>query len=91
MDRISSTPTAQEAGVDVSMASERGLAAPLNLPADIAARLESLVADVLKDPEFIAASQADAPVLNFLPGKDWEAQLRNDEALLRPLAEKLKN
>lgn len=91
MDRISNIPTAQEAGVDVAIASERGLAAPLNLPADIAERLEALVADVLQDPEFIAASQADAPVLDFLSGREWDAQLRKDEEFLKPLAENLKN
>lgn len=69
-------PTLAEQGYDLKIASERGISGPLNLPDDIAQRVQDAVEATLKDPEFLAAGKADAPVLAFLPGKEWDQQLR---------------
>lgn len=89
-ERFPAVPTAREESIDVSIASERGFAAPKDLSPEIAKRLEGLFQDILKDPEFLAAATADAPVLSFKPGDEWATQLKKDTEALRPLAEKLK-
>ncbi|MFT0546370.1 tripartite tricarboxylate transporter substrate binding protein [Allopusillimonas ginsengisoli] len=89
-ENFDTVPTANEEGVDVSIASERGFAAPKDTPPEITKRLEALLKEILKDPEFVAAATADAPVLAFEPGDEWAAQLKKDTNALRPLAAKLK-
>lgn len=76
-------PTAQEAGVSVTMSSERGFAAPRGTPDDIVKRLEAAVSAALQDPEFAAAAPADVPVLAFLPGAQWEASLEKNRQTLQ--------
>jgi tripartite-type tricarboxylate transporter receptor subunit TctC len=78
-------PTAVEQGHDVRSSSERGIGAPLALPDDIARRLEDAIAQTLKDPAFLEAAKADAPVLAFLPGAEWARQLVDLRARLQPL------
>jgi tripartite-type tricarboxylate transporter receptor subunit TctC len=69
-------PTLAAQGYDFQMSSERGMAAPLDLPRDIAKRLQDAVEATMKDPEFQAASKADLPVFAFLPGMEWDKQLK---------------
>lgn len=76
-------PTAQDAGVAVTMSSERGFAVPKATPADIVKRLEAAVAATLKDPEFLKAAPADVPVLAFLPGAQWETSLNQNRKALQ--------
>ena len=78
-------PTAKEAGYDVRFSSERGIGAPRALSDDIAQRLEKAIGDTLKDPAFIAAAKADAPVLAFMPGKAWQEHLDRSVEVLKPL------
>ena len=51
--------------------------------------LEEAIADSLRDPEFIASSPGDAPVLSFLPGAQWQNSLAENAKMLRALADKL--
>lgn len=87
---IDNVPTAQEAGVPIVMSSERGVAAPARLPADIAQRLEKATEASLRDPEFLAAARNDAPVLAFLPGAAWTAALAGNRKELQPIADSLR-
>jgi tripartite-type tricarboxylate transporter receptor subunit TctC len=75
-----------EAGINVTMSSERGLAAPKDISADIVKRLETEIAAVLKDPEFLVAAAADAPVLAFLPGAQWAKSLEQNQKTLKQMA-----
>jgi len=86
---IKNIPTASEAGYDVRMSSERGIGAPLGLPDEIAERLEKAIEASLKDPEFLTRSPADAPVLAFLPGAQWQKELTALRERLRPLVKQL--
>lgn len=79
-------PTAAEAGIKVLMSSERGLAAPKGVPAAIVRRLETAIAEGLKDPEFLASAAADAPVIAFLPGAQWAKSLEQNRAALKEIA-----
>lgn len=78
-------PTAAEQGHDLQISSERGIGAPRALPDDIARRLEEAIKHTLKDPAFLDAAKADAPVLAFLPGAEWERQLVALRTRLQPL------
>ena len=79
-------PTAAESGVNVLMSSERGLAAPKGVPVAIVKRLETAIADSLKDAEFLASAAADAPVIAFLPGAQWSKSLEQTRATLQQTA-----
>lgn len=86
-DLMPAVPTFREAGFDVVMTSERGLAAPRDIPAEIATRLEQAVARVMAKPAWLArARQLELP-LAFLPGATWEAQMPAQEARYRRIWE----
>lgn len=81
-------PTFREEGFDVVMTSERGLAAPRAIPAEIARRLEEAMARVVAKPEWIEkARQLELPMA-FLPGAQWEAQLPAQLARYRAIWER---
>lgn len=79
-------PTAIESGVNVVMTSERGLAAPKKVPDAIAKRLETAIAESLRDPEFLVAAAADGPVIAFLPGAQWSKSLVERITALKQVA-----
>lgn len=78
-------PTAMEQGYRLLISSERGIGGPRALPDDIAQRLESAIEQTLKDPAFLEAAKADAPVVAFLPGGEWEHRLLEFRERLKPL------
>ncbi len=86
---LPSVPTATEAGVKVVMTSERGFAAPKGVPQQFIKQLDAAIAESLKDPEFIANASADAPVLAYLPGDQWQQSLEKNRKALQELAKTL--
>jgi tripartite-type tricarboxylate transporter receptor subunit TctC len=78
-------PTAQEQGVAVVMTSERGLAGPPGLPADIVKRLNDAIQASLKDPAYRKAAVNDLPVLAYLPGDQWAVSMKATGERLRKL------
>ena len=86
-DLMPNVPTLREEGVDVVMTSERGLAAPRGIPAEVAARVEEAIARVMAKPEWLErARQLELP-LAYLPGAAWEAQMPAQEARYRRIWE----
>jgi tripartite-type tricarboxylate transporter receptor subunit TctC len=81
-------PTAKEEKTPVLMSSERGLAAPAAVPAEIVKKLQDAVEQTLHDPEFIAAAGGDAPVLAYLSGAQWQQSLQQNSKALHVIAEK---
>ncbi len=80
-------PTFREEGFDVVMSSERGLAAPRDIPDEIATRLQDAIARVMAKPEWLEkARQLELP-LAYLPGAEWEAQMPAQEARYRRIWE----
>jgi len=79
-------PTAAEAGINVVMSSERGLAAPKGISAEILKKLETAMGETLKDPEFIASAAADAAVIAFMPGAQWSQSLQANSTALKKVA-----
>lgn len=86
---LPSVPTATEVGVKVVMTSERGFAAPKGTPQQFIKQLDTAIAESLKDPEFIANASADAPVLAYLTGEQWQQSLKQNEKALQELAKTL--
>lgn len=86
---LPNVPTAQELGIKVVMTSERGFAAPKGVPTDIIKKLDEAIAESLKDPEFIANASADAPVLAYMSGSEWQKSLERNTKVLEELAKSL--
>jgi tripartite-type tricarboxylate transporter receptor subunit TctC len=86
---LPNVPTATESGTKVVMTSERGFAAPKAVPAQIIKQLDTAIAESLRDPEFIANASADAPVLAYLSGAEWQKSLAKNKKELEELAKSL--
>ena len=84
---LPNVPTAAEAGYKVLMSSERGFAAPHGTDAAIVARMDKAIAESLKDPQFIATASADAPVLSYLSGTQWQKSLEQNARVLKQIAD----
>jgi tripartite-type tricarboxylate transporter receptor subunit TctC len=74
-DIIPDVPTAEEQGIPVSMTATRGFVAPAGIDQEVADTLDKLVADVMNDPEFIAACKKDVMLMLPMTGKDYLAYL----------------
>ena len=83
-------PTLVEQGYDLQISSERGIGGPLALPDDIAQRVQDAVESTMNDPQFLEAGKADAPVLAFLPGKQWDQRLKQLSERMKALVELMK-
>jgi tripartite-type tricarboxylate transporter receptor subunit TctC len=83
-------PTAEEAGLPVTMTAERGFAVPKGVSDEVVKKLEAAIADSVRDPEYIKSSPGDEPVLAFMPGAEWQKRLDDMSQVLRPLADELK-
>lgn len=78
-------PTYKELGIDVNMASERGIAAPAGTPPTVLARLREAATSVAQDPEFIKAMEDQFTEMRFIPGDTWAAELRERQAAFQAL------
>jgi putative tricarboxylic transport membrane protein len=70
-------PTAQESGIDVVMITERGVAAQRDLPDDITQKLSSALRRVVDNPKFQERAKQLSLTLAYLPGSEWESQIRS--------------
>lgn len=68
-------PTAKEQGFDVEMTSERGIAAPRNVPDAITQRFSEAVKKVLDNPDFQKQAKQLALPIAYLSGPEWEQQM----------------
>jgi len=83
-------PTAEEVGFPVTTTAERGFAVPKSVPDDIVKKLEAGIAEGLRNPEYLAGSPGDEPVVAFLSGAEWQKRLDDMSAALRPYAEEMR-
>jgi tripartite-type tricarboxylate transporter receptor subunit TctC len=79
-DIIPDVPTAKEQGFPISMTATRGFAAPAGLDPTIAATLDKLLADVMKDAEFKEDCQKDVMPLLPMSGPDYLSYLKELQA-----------
>lgn len=75
--QLPDVPTAIESGFNVEMTSERGIAAPREVPAEIADRFAAAVKATLDNPEFQKQAKQMALPLAYLSGSDWEKEMPN--------------
>lgn len=73
--QLPDVPTAKEQGFDVEMSSERGIAAPRDVPDEITKRFSDAVKKVLEGPEFQEQAKKLSLPLAYLSGPDWEQQM----------------
>ena len=86
---IKNIPTAKEQGINVVMPSDRGFAAPKNMPPAMQESLQRAIATSLKDPEFLKLASTYASVISYLPGADWQHMLNAGLPALEALARKM--
>lgn len=70
-DILPDVPTAAEQGIPVSMTATRGFVSPAGVDADVATKLDKLVADVMNDKEFIEACTKDVMILYPMSGPNY--------------------
>jgi putative tricarboxylic transport membrane protein len=68
-------PTFKEQGYELNISSERGLAGPAGLSADIRARYVDAIAKTMKDPGFVEFARRHPLPLMYLDDKDYAAML----------------
>ncbi|CAH0342829.1 tripartite tricarboxylate transporter substrate binding protein [Rhizobium sp. CECT 9324] len=70
--QLPDVPTAIESGFNVEMTSERGIAAPLEVPVQISDKMSAAIKATLDNPEFQEQAKKLALPLAYLSGPDWE-------------------
>ncbi|SHI13918.1 tripartite tricarboxylate transporter substrate binding protein [Pollutimonas bauzanensis] len=83
-------PTFKEQGVDLVFASERGVVAPRNLPPEVAKKLMQALDRVAKNPEFQGSMKQQFTEMDYLPGDQWQARLKEADTQFRALWAKQK-
>ena len=78
-------PTLHEAGLDVTMGSERGIVTAKGTPAEVVARLRAVTGKVARDPEFQSQAQAQFTEMDYLDGPAWRARLARADRQFREL------
>lgn len=77
--------TFEEQGYKVYMGSQRGVAAPKGVPADILAKLEDAVRQAIADPEFVATAKKSYMPIKFVPSSQYKKMLSEMDRDLRQL------
>jgi len=83
-------PTFAELGVKLSFASERGVVAPVGLPAEITAKLRDALGRIAVNPAFQTQMRQQFTEMDYLSGDAWLARLRQADAHFRTLWAKQK-
>ncbi len=73
-------PTAQEQGFEVFMTATRGFVAPAGIDAEIQAKLDAMLADVVADPAFVEKAGASKIALMPMSGSDYKSYLEKLQA-----------
>jgi len=72
-------PTCQEQGYDVVYATQRGLALPLGVDAEIKAKLEAACAAAIEDPDFVTFMNNGGYTIAYQNGADYAAFLEKSQ------------
>lgn len=83
--RAPQVPTFKEQGIDIELASLRGLAAPKGLPEGVRKKLVDAVAAIAADPQFRQQAEAMYAPLRYLAPPAYAAELERTEAGFRKL------
>ncbi len=77
--------TFKEAGLDVTMSSERGIVVAKGTPADVVARLREATAKVAADPAFHEQCRVQFTEMDYLDGPAWRERLAQADQRLREM------
>ncbi|GAA4343497.1 tripartite tricarboxylate transporter substrate binding protein [Pigmentiphaga soli] len=84
---LDKVPTAKEQGYDIAISSERGFAAPRGVPPEILSKLEYAIQATLRNPDFLAKVQDQAPTILFQSGADWARRMPQQKAFFSKIWE----
>ena len=87
--QLPNVPTLREAGYDFDVLIWQGMFAPKGTPREIVERLTVAFREALKDPAFVELAQRINVPIFFIDAAQTRAQIRADEAALRPIMESL--
>lgn len=76
-------PTFRDQGVDLVLASERGIVAPKGLPPDVEQKIAAALRQIAASPEFQAQMKQQFTEMDYLPGAEWKKRLDAAEAGFR--------
>ncbi|PSL46893.1 tripartite-type tricarboxylate transporter receptor subunit TctC [Salsuginibacillus halophilus] len=90
-DWLPDAPTFEEQGVDLVAAIDRGVAFPEGTPDEIVETVQDAIEEISNDPDY-EQSMEDAGLPNeFLPGDEWEEQIRDEADDARDLLERFED
>ncbi|WP_161140566.1 tripartite tricarboxylate transporter substrate binding protein [Propylenella binzhouense] len=78
-------PTFREQGFDLVGGSNHAIGGPKGMPADVVAKLDGCIQKTAGDPEFVAAAQKRALVLNPMTAAETEAWVAKETEALQAL------
>lgn len=84
-------PTLKESGYPVEMASPLGVGGPAGMPADIVAKLDTSIREVLQDPEFIKQARVLGVELAYRGPKEYTAWAKETYAKEKTIISRLAN
>jgi tripartite-type tricarboxylate transporter receptor subunit TctC len=68
-------PTFKDQGVDLVLASERGIVAPKGLPPDVEQKIAAALRQIAASAEFQAQMKQQFTEMDYLPGAEWKKRL----------------
>lgn len=71
-------PTCAEQGYDVQYFTQRGMAIPKGVDADVKARLEKACENAIKDADFVSFMESNGQAISYLNSADYTAFLKQD-------------
>lgn len=72
-------------GIDLVLASERGVVAPMGLPAEVEQKLAAALKQIAASPEFQAQMKQQYTEMDYLAGPEWKKRLDAADAYFRKL------
>jgi tripartite-type tricarboxylate transporter receptor subunit TctC len=78
-------PTFKQAGLDVTMSSERGIVLAKGTPAHVVAQVRGATAKVAADPAFQEQCRAQFTEMDYLDGQAWSARLGEADQRFRQM------
>lgn len=78
-------PTFKELGVDLVFASERGIVGPKGMPQEAVERLGDALKNIAAQPDFQKEMAQQFTEMDYLPGDQWIARLRESDKVFRTL------
>ncbi len=78
-------PTFMEQGVNLVLFSERGLAGPKGLPADVQGKLEQALANIAQNPAFKKQVESQFTQLDYVASGPWQERLKQADIELHAL------